>query len=158
MRDANIFICLLSALTALPLGVLAPLMPGAWPSLGVFALYLFAGAMPYGGAAAALQEITPNRMRGQVSAIYLFGINLAGIGLGPTLVAWMAHAWFGGDLGISRGIAADVAIAAPLSAVLFLLTRQPYQRAMDARDAGVGQPHLPGARGERAGPLAPDFS
>ena len=132
MRDANIVLCLISSLTALPLGIAAPLMPSAYSSLAVFALYLFAGAMPYGGAAAAFQEITPNRMRGQVSAIYLFWLNLAGIGLGPTFVAWMAHAWFGGDLGISPAIAANVAIAAPISAVLFLLTRRPYQRALGA--------------------------
>jgi MFS family permease len=132
LRDANIVICLISALTALPLGIAAPLMPTAYSSLAVFALYLFAGAMPYGGAAAAFQEITPNRMRGQVSAIYLFWLNLAGIGLGPTFVAWMAHAWFGGDLGVSKGIAANVAIAAPLSALLFWFTRKPYRRAMDS--------------------------
>jgi MFS family permease len=125
-------ICLISALTALPLGIAAPLMPTAYSSLAVFALYLFAGAMPYGGAAAAFQEITPNRMRGQVSAIYLFWLNLAGIGLGPTFVAWMAHAWFGGDLGVSKGIAANVAVAAPLSALLFWFTRKPYRRAMDS--------------------------
>lgn len=130
MRDANIMICLISALAALPLGVAAPLMPGANASLAVFALYLFAGAMPYGGAAAAFQEITPNRMRGQVSAIYLFWLNLAGIGLGPTFVAWMAHAWFAGDLGITPAISANVAIAAPISAILFALTRKPYRKAM----------------------------
>lgn len=36
------------------------------------------------GAAAAFQEVVPNRMRGQVSAVYLFWSNLAGIGLGST--------------------------------------------------------------------------
>ena len=45
----------------------------------------------------------------------------------------MARAWFGGDLGIGRGIAANVAIAAPISALLFVLTRKPYRRAMEAR-------------------------
>jgi hypothetical protein len=41
-------------------------MPNATASLIVLGAYLFAGAMPYGGAAAAFQAITPNRMRGQV--------------------------------------------------------------------------------------------
>ena len=44
----------------------------------------------------------------------------------------MAQAWFGGDLGISPAIAANVAIAAQISAVLFLLARKPYRRAMEA--------------------------
>ncbi len=131
IRDANILICLISACAALPFGIAAPLVHDANVSLLLFGFYLFSGAMPYGGAAAAFQEITPNRMRGQVSAIYLFWLNLAGIGLGPTLVAWMAQRFYGGDLGISAAIASDVAIAAPLSAGIFLLTRKHYRAAQD---------------------------
>ena len=133
-QDSNLLLIMLSALLALPLGVAAPLMPSASSSLAVFALYLFAGAMPYGGAAAAFQEITPNRMRGQVSAIYLFGLNLAGIGLGPTIVAALAQSAFGGDLGISRAMASDVLVAAPLSAIAILFCRRSYCAALAARD------------------------
>ena len=133
MRDANITICLISSLCALPVGVAAPLMPTATSSLVVFGMYLFAGAMPYGGAAAAFQEITPNRMRGQVSAIYLFWLNLAGIGLGPTLVATLAQTMFGGDLGISHAMAANVAVAAPLGALVIFFCRRSYCAALDAQ-------------------------
>ena len=129
--DSNLLLIILSAVLALPLGVAAPLMPTATSSLAVFALYLFAGAMPYGGAAAAFQEITPNRMRGQVSAIYLFWLNLVGIGLGPTVVAALAQSLFGGDLGISASMAAIVAVAAPLGAVAILLCRRSYVAAME---------------------------
>jgi MFS family permease len=132
--DANVRVGMISALAALPFGVVAPLLPNAAASLSVFACYLFAGAMPYGAAAAAFQHITPNRMRGQVSAIYLFWLNLAGIGLGPTLVAGISQWVFGGDMGISRAIATDVAIAAPLSALLFALTFAPYRRALQSAD------------------------
>ena len=130
--DANVKLGLISALAALPFGIVAPLLSNAAASLSVFACYLFAGAMPYGAAAAAFQQITPNRMRGQVSAIYLFWLNLAGIGLGPTLVASISQSVFGGDMGISRAIATDVAIAAPISALLFALTCAPYRRALAA--------------------------
>ena len=130
-RDANIVLCMLSGILALPFGIAAPLAGSAGWSLALFGVYLFAGAMPYGGAAAAFQEITPNRMRGQVSAIYLFWLNLAGIGLGPTLVATMSQKLFGGDLGISAAIATDVAIAAPLGVLVFWLTRQPYRAALE---------------------------
>ena len=128
--DSNILLIILSALLALPVGIAAPLMPTAESSLAVFALYLFAGAMPYGGAAAAFQEITPNRMRGQVSAIYLFWLNLAGIGLGPTIVAAAAQNFFGGDLGISAAMSANVAFAAPLSALTILWCRRSYKRTL----------------------------
>ena len=133
-QDSNLLLILLSALLALPLGIAAPLMPSADASLAVFALYLYAGAMPYGGAAAAFQEITPNRMRGQVSAIYLFWLNLAGIGLGPTLVAALSQNIFGGDLGISRAMAADVLVAAPLGALAIVLCRRSYCQTLAARN------------------------
>jgi MFS family permease len=45
-----------------------------------------AAAFPWGASAAALQEMTPPSMRGQMSAIYLFLINIIGAA-GPTAVA-----------------------------------------------------------------------
>ena len=134
-QDSNLLLILMSALLALPLGVAAPLMPTAEGSLAVFALYLFAGAMPYGGAAAAFQEITPNQMRGQVSAIYLFWLNLAGIGIGPTVVAALAQSVFGGDLGISRAMATDVLLAAPMSVVSIFFCRRSYCAALKSRES-----------------------
>ncbi|MET3762208.1 MFS transporter [Sphingomonas sp. UYEF23] len=130
-RDANVRIGIIAAVAALPFIVAAPLMPTAQASLLLVTGFLFCGAMPYGGAAAAFQEITPNRMRGQVSAIYLFWLNLAGIGLGSTLVALVTEQAFGGDLGVSRAISSVAGIAAALSAVTLLCCLAPYRRAMD---------------------------
>ena len=86
--------------------------------------------MPYGGAAAAFQEITPNRMRGQVSAIYLFFLNLAGIGLGGTIVALVTARVFGSDQMINRGIALVVAVGAIASVIIVKVALAPYRRAM----------------------------
>jgi MFS family permease len=47
----------------------------------------FFAAFAFGAAPAAMQEAMPNQMRGIGSAIYLFIVNLIGIGLGPTSVA-----------------------------------------------------------------------
>ena len=128
--DSNIRICLIAALTALPFGAIAPLMPTATGSLTLVAIFFFCGAMPYGGAAAAFQEITPNRMRGQVSAIYLFFLNLAGIGLGGTIVALVTAHVFGSDQMINRGIALVVAAGAIASAIIVKMALAPYRRAM----------------------------
>ncbi len=49
-------------------------------------LNFFAG-FPFAGGYAALQELTPNRMRAQATAVLLFAVNLIGGGFGPTLVA-----------------------------------------------------------------------
>ena len=51
--------------------------------------FLFAGvfflALPMGISAAALQRIFPNQVRGVVSALYLFILNIGGLSLGPLL-------------------------------------------------------------------------
>jgi MFS family permease len=51
--------------------------------------FLFAGvfflALPMGISAAALQRIFPNQVRGIVSALYLFVLNIGGLSLGPLL-------------------------------------------------------------------------
>ena len=86
MRDAPMRVGVLAALLTLPmqLGYLAP--EPFWAIL-CNAIAVFALAMPFGVAPAALQEIMPNPMRGQASALYLFVITLIGLGIGPTAVA-----------------------------------------------------------------------
>ncbi|WP_295636961.1 MFS transporter [Novosphingobium sp.] len=133
--DSNIRVGVISSLAALPFGVVATLMPTGWSCLGVLGFYLFAGAMPYGAAAAAFQEITPNRMRGQVSAIYLFALNLAGIGLGPTIVALLTQHVFGGDASVRYAIATVVAVAAPLSAIMLAAACKPYAAELASQRA-----------------------
>ncbi|WP_425229978.1 MFS transporter [Sphingomonas sp.] len=128
--DSNVLIGLIAALAALPFAVAAPMMPTGGGSLTLFAGFLFAGAMPYGGAAAAFQEITPNRMRGQVSAVYLFWLNLTGIGLGSTLVALATEHLFGGGRGISAALTLVSGLAAAGSLLILLAARAPYRRAM----------------------------
>ena len=120
-HDSNVLIGVISALGALPFGVAAPLMSTGAASLTLFCGFLFFGTLPYGGAAAALQEMTPNRMRGQVTAIYLFCVNLIGIGLGPMIVALFTQHVFGGDASVRYSVATVVALVAPLSAVAMAL-------------------------------------
>jgi hypothetical protein len=110
-------------------------MPTGELSLVVYGCFLFAGAMPYGGAAAALQEITPNRMRGQVSAVYLFWLNLAGIGLGSTAVALVTEHIYGGDTGVSAALSTVSGTAAVASALVLTACLAFYRHAMAARAA-----------------------
>jgi hypothetical protein len=58
-------------------------------------------------------------MRATASAIYLFFLNLIGIGFGPTLVALCTDYVFGSDAAVGYSIALVAGISAPLAA-LFL--------------------------------------
>ena len=136
--DANPRVGVISAAIGLPTGVAASLGLGADLSLVLFAAFVFAGAMPYGAAATAFQEITPNQMRAQVTAIYFFFLNLAGIGLGPTMVALCTDLVFQDDLRVGSSLALVIGCAAPLAGLLIWLSLRPYRACVGMPDAGSG--------------------
>lgn len=128
--DANIRVGVLSAAMALPFGVAAPLVASPVLSLVLFGLYVFGAAMPYGCAAAAFQEITPNRMRAQVSSIYLLGLNLAGLGLGPTVVALFTEKLFGSPAAVGQALSLTIGLGALASLALLTAARRPYRDSL----------------------------
>jgi MFS family permease len=128
--SANLLVGLLSSVMVIPFGVLAPLVPDPWLALGLYGGFVFFGAFPYGAAAAALQELTPNGMRAQVSALYLLGLNLVGIGLGPTAVAFITDKVFADDRAVRFSLAITTGLAAPLAVLLLLLALKPNRAAL----------------------------
>ncbi|MBN0430713.1 MFS transporter, partial [Pseudomonas aeruginosa] len=76
-------------------------------------------SMPFGVAQAAIQEIMPNSMRGQASAIYLFVVTLFGLGVGPTAVALVTDFVFADDMALRYSLLL-VTLAAVLGAVVLL--------------------------------------
>jgi MFS family permease len=128
--DANILIGLLAIAIALPSGVAACLVGTPQMALALFAIFLFGCAMPWGSAVAALQEITPNQMRGQVSAIYLFSLSLLGMGVGPTIVARFTDGYFADDMALGKSIAMTIAVTAPIAALLLWKARAEYRAAL----------------------------
>ncbi|MGZ5925380.1 MAG: spinster family MFS transporter [Rhizomicrobium sp.] len=132
--DANVRVGVLSSMMALPFGVAAPFAASPEVSLALFACFVFCATMPYGCAAAALQEISPNRMRAQVSSIYLLVVNLAGIGLGPTVVAVFTEKVFGDLKAVGSALSLTIAVGAALSILFLALARRPYRAALAAMD------------------------
>jgi MFS family permease len=91
---------------------------------------VFALAMPFGAAPAAIVAIVPNQMRGQTAAVYLFIVNLIGLGVGPTAVALVTDYVFANDLALRWsmlivGTAASVAAIGLLAAGL-----KPYRETL----------------------------
>jgi MFS family permease len=115
---------------AMPAGLFAMLIGSEGLALAGIAVFLFATCMPWGCAAAAVQEITPNQMRGQLAAIYLFAINIVGLGFGPTVVATLTDGYFQSDAAIGQSIALAIAITAPLAMMVLLIARRPYREAV----------------------------
>lgn len=97
---------------------------------------LMCASIPVGVASANLQEMTPSRMRGTVSAAAGLFASLIGMGLGPALIALVADEAFGETEGLKFALATVAPIAAGLSAGLFVLAAH-YQQ--NAKHADVGR-------------------
>jgi len=117
--DSSMRVGVIGALAWLPAGILYPLMPSGNSAAAVLIPTIFVTSMPVGVAAAAMQEMMPNVMRGQASALYLFVINLIGLGLGPTAVAVVTDYVFHNDNAVHYSLLI-VGTLAHVGAALFL--------------------------------------
>ena len=125
--DANMRVGLYAALGAVPFVLSFPLMDSAMWAAVLMAPTVFCLSMPFGVAPAAIQEIMPNSMRGQASAIYLFVITLIGLGIGPTAVALVTDYVFVDDNALRYSLLIVTALAVFSSVVLLSMGLKPYR-------------------------------
>ncbi|MCA3182336.1 MAG: MFS transporter [Phenylobacterium sp.] len=133
--DAPLRVAALAMLFSWIPSATATLMPNPWLALGVLAIAQFFTTFPFPLAAAAIQLATPNQYRGQTSALYLFTINLCGLGLGPLVVGIMNDHVFPAADGVRYSLALVNAITAPLAALLLWIALKPYRAARAQNDA-----------------------
>jgi MFS family permease len=104
-----------------------------------------------GVATAVLHIVTPNEYRGQVSATFLLSFNLLGLGVGPSVVAFLTTFVFADPKMVGWSIVLTFALFMPLASLLLRLGCAPVRREIDALAAieasGVdGQDGLPADR------------
>jgi MFS family permease len=117
--DARVRLALIAALGWLPFGALYPLMPTGLSSFVLLIPATFLAASFWGVAPAAIQQLVPNQMRGQASAVYLFVVNLLGLAFGPQLLALLTDYVFQDENKVHWSLA-TVGVGAHLLAALFL--------------------------------------
>ena len=115
----------------------AMLMPSAGLSLALIGPGFFFLVLPMGTAGAALQLIFPNQVRAQVSALYLFILNLGGLSLGPLLPGVFTDYLFKDPKMIGVSLALTMAVAAILMIVVISATRRPYREHYLKMNPGV---------------------
>jgi len=81
------------------------------------------------GQNAAIQIVTPNEMRGQISAIYLFSISVVGGGFGPTAIALITDKVFHSEAMLRYAMSGFSVIVGPLIVFLIFAAIGPYARA-----------------------------
>ena len=88
---------------------------------------VFALGMPFGAAPAAIVAIVPNQMRGQTAAVYLFIVNLIGLGVGPTAVALVTDYVFANDLALKWSMLIVGTVANLAAIALLWAGLKPYR-------------------------------
>lgn len=117
-RSASWLVCLIGAAGCLVPGAIAPLMPTGRLSLVMFSL---SGLFANFSAVAVLQaitEVTPNEMRGRVTALYTAAAGLLAAALGPLIVGALNDHWPGEREALDGSLALTFAACAVTSLVL----------------------------------------
>jgi hypothetical protein len=113
--DANLRLVAIVATIALPFSISSTLMPTPWLAIAAAAIGGTIASMGIAAQNAALQIVTPNEMRGQVTALFLFMLNVIGTGFGPTFVALFTDGVFHDPNMLRYAMAMAVAATSPLS-------------------------------------------
>lgn len=129
--DANLRIVLYGLLIAVPLHVLAPLLPNPWLVLAVNSVGLFFASLGTGPGIAAFQLITPNRMRAQVSSVSQFSTNVIAFACGPLIVALFTDYLFSDPQQLKYSIALCSAILGPIAILITWQGMKPYARSYE---------------------------
>jgi MFS family permease len=130
-----------SLVAALGIGAFLPaamLVPQIQLCLVLLAVGVFFLALPMGTMVAALQLIFPNQVRGQVSALFLFILNLGGLNIGPVLPPFLSDKVFHNEKMIGVALAITIAGAAVVMLLVFWFTIRPYKthyKAMEATES-----------------------
>jgi len=127
--DANLRLTAICTWLTLPAFILIPIMPSPWIALALGGWTAMIGTSTIGSESAAMLVVTPNRMRGQVSALYLFVFNCIGYGLGPTVVALLTDFVFRDEAQLRYALMLAAAVMGPIGAVILTLGVKPYGRA-----------------------------
>jgi len=137
-RDAHVRASTILFTAVVPFEIAAPLMP-----TGELSVLCSGGALLCGIASAvpqnsAIQRITPNRMRGQITAVYLFMFTVFGA-FGSQLIGTITQRVFG-EANLWKTIVLTSSILMPLAAIAISRGIAPYGREVariEALEAGA---------------------
>ncbi|MGZ3264956.1 MAG: MFS transporter [Croceibacterium sp.] len=136
---AMVKLSILGSCISLPLTLAMLLAPGPWLAFALSCASTVAIGISAPGAVAALQNVTPNEFRGQISALYLFTIGVIGGGLGPLSVALFTDYVFHDEAMLRYSLVIVTVIFGGLGLWLKFVCLPPYKervgRVIDAERA-----------------------
>lgn len=135
IRDAKMRVGVIAAVVWLAVGLFYPVVKDAKLAFLLLAPTVFFASMPFGVAPAAIQEMVPSSMRAQASSLYLFVINLIGLGIGPTAIALMTDFYFRDEMKLQWSLLTITTGAHLIAAVLLFAGLRPYRESLDRVEA-----------------------
>jgi MFS family permease len=136
-KDAILRAACYAGVVTVPIAAITPLLPTAELALVGLGITSFLLAFPQGLPAAALQVITPNPLRAQMTALYFLVGSLISMGFGPTLVALVTDYVFGDPMKLRYSMAVVAATTIPLGVVLAYLSLKPYRASRARADSSA---------------------
>ncbi|MGD0131811.1 MAG: MFS transporter [Bryobacteraceae bacterium] len=128
LDEAPMRVMVIGAIGTILLLPIGTLLPDVRWTLALLYAGVFCLALPMGISAAALQRIFPNQVRGVVSALYLFVLNIGGLTLGPLLPGVFNDYLFHNGKMIGYSLSITMGGAAVLMLLTLLAAYSHYRR------------------------------
>lgn len=129
IKDGHMRAVLIGTTMLVIAAVLVPLMPNPWLGLLLLIPHAIGSGIPTACGPAALMMITPNEMRGQISAVYWFVLSILGLMIGPTAVALASDIFFDGPKDIRYGLSLVSAVTGSFIWIL-VFNLKPYRASV----------------------------
>ena len=129
--DANLRVIFFVTLALIIPAIAVPLMPSYQWALIIAVPMVFLLNAFFGVSIAALQLVTPNEMRAQISSLFLFCTNIAGLAIGPAFIALITDMYFEDDQALRYSLVLVSAVVLPLAALTGGLSLKPYRDTVD---------------------------
>lgn len=142
-RDGEMRTAVIGGLVMTPLAVLTPLAPGPLAAIALLAATSFALSFPQAFPPTLLQLMAPNRLRAQVTAIFMLVSVLTAYTIGPALVAILNDYVFRDDAALRYSLALVSAVLTPAGTACLMLGTKPFRERPGAATPGSG-PSSPG--------------
>jgi hypothetical protein len=107
--------------------------------MALFFIPLFFVSSPMGASTTAIQELMPNQVRALSSSIFLFVLNMIGLGLGPLLVAFFTDSIFHNEKAIRFSLSALLLIGGGLGTLFYFVGYNGYKKVMEQKEQVFNQ-------------------